>query len=153
MSLEHDISLKIGKQAEAQLRSLEKKIVDKLFENFIGPIRRGYLKKHLEGKYKPSWAIPTENTNFLCIALADFAKKNSLYHYHFGFPFYESGYDPVYPGKTSDAIVHTIFRTKNADGKIMESHSIYHIDPSHHHPFKVPTNINQVFTTVPQIED
>lgn len=153
MSLEYDISLKIGKKAEAQLRELEKKIVDKLYDNFIGPIRRGYLKEHLAGKYKPSWEIPEANTNFLCRGLADFAKKNSLYHYHFGYPFYESGQDLDYPGKTSDAIVHTIFTQQKSITKITESHSIYHIDPSHYHPFRVQTNIFQDFITIPPTTD
>lgn len=139
-------SLKIGNVARQQLRTLEKKVVAKLFEKFIQPVLLGYLVQHLEGKYKPSWILPEINTNPFKLAMANLAKKESLHHYHFGFPYYSEGRDKEYPGKVSDAIVHTIFFTFEKKPIVEQSHTIIHIDPTHPTPFTIPTNLNQEIT-------
>ena len=74
---------KTGKESIADLcdRSLRT-----LFENYIQPLREGYSTEELEGKYKPSWELPKtySGNSVMKVALAKFAKKNDLYHYHFG---------------------------------------------------------------------
>jgi hypothetical protein len=57
-------------------------------------------------------------------AIVRFAKANLLYHYHFGFPYYQNGKDPKYPGNESDGIVHTKFITSGGEADFSESHVI-----------------------------
>lgn len=135
------ISLRIGETAFQEIKSLEDVVLEKLYKNFIKPIQIGYLAVELEGKYKPSWEIPLVNTCPMRDALAEFAKNHSLYHYHFGYPFYERDSDPVYPGKESEGIVHTSF-TQDGEGKD-ETHILYRVDATHPHPFTVPMNLSQ----------
>lgn len=132
------------------MKDLEDAVLDKLFLNFIKPLKYGYTADELEGKYKPSWEIPFGNTCPMREALADFARKNAQYHYHFGYPYYQTGNDPKYSGKESDGIVHTVFLTSSdQETTYSEIHTIFRIDPSHPHPFTVPTNLNQPITRFP----
>lgn len=142
------VSVRLGKETREDLKKLDKKIIDKLFDNLINPLLKGYLKDELEGKYKPSWEIPADNNNIFANAFAKEAQNNDLYHYHFGYPFYAEGRDPKYPGRVSEAIAHTIYKEVSLPSSEEQNHSIYHIDPTHPHPFRIPTNFNQDFISL-----
>lgn len=144
------VSLQIGIDTLEDLRKLEEKVVKTLFNNFIKPLLLGYQKDHLEGKYKPSWELPTDGTSLFRKAFADLYKENNLHHYHFGYPIYKSGKDPKYPGKVSDGIVHTIYKESNSSELTNQSHKIFHIDLTHPSPFKVPSTFNQEYTQFPK---
>lgn len=110
-----------------------------LYENFIEPLSKGYSTDDLEGKYKPSWELPPSYSGNFSIkqAMADFAKKKDLYHYHFGFRFYRTGNDPKYPGKESAGIVHT---SNYIEGD-KSTHVIFRVDREHPSPFTVPMRL------------
>jgi hypothetical protein len=140
------VSLLLGNEAEKDLKKLEKKVVDKLFANFIKPLLLGYAKDHLEGKYKPSWELPTSDRSPFRNAFARSYRENNLYHYHFGYPIYIEGKDPNYPGKVSDGIVHTVYQESNSSAAMKQCHKIFHIDLTHPSPFKVPNTFNQKYS-------
>lgn len=115
------VCMRMGKKLKSEISSLNDQVLGKLFDNFIKPLRLNYRVSELEGKYKPSWAIPLTNTCALRQGLADFAKEHSLYHYHFGYPYYNLGRDSDYPGKESDGIVHTAFISNTDESSLSET--------------------------------
>ena len=131
----------ITNEAINSLNSLPDELHHKLFINFVQPIKLGYSVSELEGKYKPSWELPLENSSVMRKALAEFARTQDLYHYHFGYPFYKTGKDPKYFGKESDGIIHTVLKTSEKESEQIESHTIHRIDLEHPHPFTVPTQL------------
>jgi len=120
-----------------QLSTLDDKALACVFSNFIDPIRSGYTTDELEGKYKPSWKLNAASSNPMRAALADFAKSNNLHHYHFGYPFYQNGRDPLYFGKESDGILHTVKKASREP----DDHIIFRVDKSHPNPFSVPMGL------------
>lgn len=132
-----DVDLFIIDDALAQLKVLHltKPEVAKLVAiNFIQPLKAGNPATHLQGKYKPSWEISESNTKQALQSLARLYRDNNLYHYHFGYPSYKKGVDPLYPGDESAGILHTVFKTTTNS----EFHALLLIDETHPRPFKVP---------------
>jgi hypothetical protein len=110
-----------------------------LYENYIEPLKQGRGIEGLRGKYKPSWELPKtySGNSIMKVALADFAKKYNLYHYHFGFKHYKSGNDPKYPGDESAGILHTSNYIEGEES----THVIFRVDREHPSPFTVPMRL------------
>ena len=139
---ECSVTINISKTALLSLQHKDDTLLRKLFDNFIKPLRLGYTVSELEGKYKPSWELPFESACPMRNAMVRFAKTNLLYHYHFGFPYYQTGRDPKYPGNESVGIVHTKFITNDNEAESLESHVIFRVDEAHPHPFTIPMNLS-----------
>lgn len=123
----------------SQLKSLDENALRLVYENFIDPIQRRYMIEELPGKYKPSWILKGHiSSNQMKKALADFAKKNNLYHYHYGFPFYRNGRDREYFGQESEGILHTVNRVSDD----YNEHIIFRVDECHPNPFSVPFDLS-----------
>ncbi|MDO7083582.1 hypothetical protein WNY51_15010 [Pseudocolwellia sp. AS88] len=116
-----------------QLKVLDDDAKKKLFSNFITPIRNGYNPDELEGKYKPSWEMQFVDSA-MKVAFMEKAREDCLYHYHFGYKYYQDGRDPNYFGKVSDGIVHI---QQDFNVEIID-HVIFDICLKHPSPFKVP---------------
>ncbi|MCG7869694.1 MAG: hypothetical protein JAY74_25395 [Candidatus Thiodiazotropha taylori] len=128
-----------GTILHTQLKDLDENALRLVYENFIDPIRRGYTIEELPGKYKPSWLLKDHVfNNQMKKAIADFAKKNDLHHYHYGYPFYVTGRDPDFFGHESDGILHTVNRV--ADD--FYEHVIFRVDECHPTPFSVPFDLS-----------
>lgn len=130
--MEHKI--KLTETSRKELASLSREVTDKLWEHFIQPIKNGLTPPHeLQGKYKPSWASTFVKSPMMQ-AFVDNAKKNNLYHYHFGYKFYVDGSDPNYDGDVSDGIVHTRIESN----EYLTTHLILQVCLEHPSPFKYP---------------
>jgi hypothetical protein len=116
-----------------QLKVLDDDAKKKLFTNFITPIKNGYEPKELEGKYKPSWEMQFVDSA-MKEAFMEKAKEDCLYHYHFGYRYYQVGRDPKYFGKVSDGIVHI----QQDICTVKTEHVVFDICLKHPSPFKVP---------------
>jgi len=130
--MEHKV--KFTKISKAELANLGKGVTDKLWDNFIVPIKNGLTPPdELQGKYKPSWECSFINSP-MKQAFINHAKKLNLYHYHFGYQFYRNGNDPVYTGDVSDGIVHTRIEVEDT----YTTHIILQSCLEHPSPFKYP---------------
>lgn len=140
MSQQFVVELKMIRDAQQQLLRLREespKIASALFKNFINPLRSQNRAEHLRGKYKPSWKLPLDNANAMRKELAKICEQNKCYHYHFGFPYYQTGRDPEFKGDESAGIVHTVFDS----APDVESHVMLKVDEKHPHPFQVPIHL------------
>lgn len=120
-------SLKLG------LAQMPTAAIHALWNNLIEPLQNGVAIAELQGKYKPSWIAPPGIRTPIADAMIAFSRKQSLYHYHVGYPYYKTGRDPDYPGDESNAIVH-----------VRDSETALHLlrmDLEHPSPFIVPTDL------------
>lgn len=126
--------IKFTETSRAELASLSKEVTDKLWDNFIQPVKNGLTPPdELQGKYKPSWASKFVNSP-MKLAFVENAENKKLHHYHFGYRFYINGKDPDYDGDVSDGIVHTRIESL----KDLTSHIILQVCLEHPSPFKYP---------------
>lgn len=140
MSQQFTVKLALIPYAKDQLIRLREespKVFSALYNNFLRPLERQNKAEHLEGKYKPSWKLPPGNTNSFKVAYAEQCKRHNLYHYHFGFPYYQAGRDVDFPGRESDGIVHTAFTSSATQ----ESHVLLQVDEKHPSPFRAPVHL------------
>ena len=115
-----------GTELIKTLNSLPIEVQHKAYEHFILPINNGNEVINLEGKYKPSWVAPLTVKAAAAFkqAMVDFARENNLHHYHFGYESYKDGQDPVYSGRESKGILHTIPLSDT-------EHAVFRIDSAH----------------------
>lgn len=126
-----------GVKARESLRLLDDSVLRAMYKNFIIPIKRGYEISELQGKYKPSWIITGRQSLTLRAQFADFAKTHQLYHYHFGYPYYQTGRDREYLGDESDGILHI----RTLELSPLRVIGIFRIDDKHPTPFSFPTDL------------
>lgn len=126
----------LNQKSVDQLKRFPEQVRNCLFNNFII-----IAKKHsypdlidsLEGKFKPSWECDY-GFSIMKDAFLKEAKSANLHHYHFGYLFYKDGYDPTYPGKVSDGIIHfhIYHKSDKTEFRVIE------ICLEHPSPFKIP---------------
>ena len=125
------IKFEITKDCQQDISDLGLDVFRCLNLNYLIPIKNGSAVNQLQGKFKPSWDASLNHV-FL-----KFAKKHSLYHYHFGFQFYTSGKDKKYPGDVSSGIVHIVVIDDSSSGDSV--HKLVKICTSHT-PFRIPVD-------------
>lgn len=129
--------VRLSNRCKSELQSKDKKVIDCLFNNFVRPIKNGYVPPaELQGKYKPSHLA-----NFMDSPMAasfrQCAEVNNLHHYHIGYMHYRTGNDPDYPGDVSEGIAHT--RIESCAVSKKTEHIIIQVSEKHS-PFVVPIN-------------
>lgn len=128
----HDVDF--TRRSLDELKGMGREVTDKLFRNFVKPIRDGYIPpKELRGKYKPSWEMRFIDSP-MKQAFMDKAVEYNFHHYHFGYKFYDEGKDSIYAGDVSDGIIHTRIETRNE----RTLHVIAQVCLEHPSPFKYP---------------
>lgn len=140
MADEISVEFSMVSQAKEQLLELREKrpeVASKVFSNFINPVTAQNPVRDLRGKYKPSWIVPSGTTNPFRLAYAERYRQHKCHHYHFGYPIYQKGCDPVYPGDESEGIIHTVFESREG----VESHTLLQVDETHPHPFSAPVHL------------
>ena len=121
------------KRSLVEIKEMSKDVTDKLFINFVKPIKNGFTPSDLRGKYKPSWEMKFVNSP-MKQAFVKTSKEYNLHHYHFGYQFYKTGNDPKFDGDVSDGIIHTRVNIANKT----TSHVILQVCLKHPSPFKYP---------------